>query len=426
MSASRFRMTFLSLFFLFILAVPGFWLVSGKQTGEYSIVEERNLETFPQLSLPSFLVAMKATVLGNFDRAGEFFFNQFLRREFQSRSELAASDHFPLRLEAIKLVKALERAQIRVAYALLPDTALPSDMSSGYYVMRDGSRLLAAPAVFNDEKRAAIDSGIQNYRQLSKAFPQLNISIFYIQRLEDSEFYPLNGYIREADGGRSIAYFEQQLPAGISLQKMMLSSYKDFADTSFTTDHHWNSVGACRGYELIFALLSENYPDIPPKRTCADFAVIPGLQFLGSYARETLYPIAPEPFEVSLSPLPPYTILLNGQEVQHTKIDKYMAGDFSRLPYVNHYARIYGSLSDPIEYNFPGNPPRNLLLIGSSYRAPIEAFIASHYSHTYIVDPRYAPDFSLGDFLADHQVDDLLILGHDSAVFGLGEWQIQP
>lgn len=426
MSSSRFRLTFLSLFFLLILAVPVFWLVSGKQAGEYSIVEERTLETFPQLSLPSFLVAMKASLLGNFERAGEFFFNQFLQREFQARFEQAASDQFPWRMEAISLVKALERAQIRAAYALLPDTVMPSDMSSGYYVMRDGSRLLAAPAVFNAEKKAVIDAGIQNYRQLVDTFPDLNISIFYIQRLEDSEYYPINGYLPEADGGRSIAYFAQQLPPGINLQKMMLSSYQDYADTSFKTDHHWNMVGACRGYELVYEQLSKNYPDIPPARTCGDYTVIPGLQFLGSYARETLYPIAPEPFAVSLSPMPAYTVLLNGKEVQHTKMDKYLAGDFSRQPYVNHYARIYGSLSDPIEYDFPGNPPRNLLLIGSSYRAPIEPFIASHYRHTYIIDPRYDPDFSLREFLKTHQVDDLLILGHDSAVFGIGEWEIHP
>lgn len=426
MSFSRSRHVVLSFFFVLLLTIPVYWMARGKQPGEYSIIEERSLAAFPKFSLPSFLVGMKALVLGNLQRAGTEFFNQFLDRQFQTEFEDAAADQFPLRFPGIQMVKAVERAQIRTAYSLLPDAALPADMRSGYYVMRDGSMLLAAPTLFDEGIKSAIDDGLQNYRDLLKTFPDVNFYVFYIQRLEDSSYYPLNQYFPDADGGRAIAYFEENLPEGIIIQKMLLSGYTDYVGTSFATDHHWNIRGACRGYEQIVPMLAQNSPEIPAVRACEDFVALPTVAFLGSYARETLYPISPEPFEVTTSALPPYTILLKGKEIEHTKMDNYMQGIHSREPYVNHYARVYGSLSDPIEYVFPGSPERSLLIIGSSHRAPIQPFLASHYRHTYIIDPRYDAEFSLGEFLKEHHVDDLLIIGHGSAVFGIDEWRINP
>ena len=64
---------------------------------------------------------------------------------------------------------------------------------------------------------------------------------------------------------------------------------------------------------------------------------------------------------------------------------------------------------------------RNLLLIADSYSNPINLLLASHYDQTYIIDLRYYEKdtgipFDVNRYIADHDVDTMLMLG-DIALF---------
>jgi hypothetical protein len=52
--------------------------------------------------------------------------------------------------------------------------------------------------------------------------------------------------------------------------------------------------------------------------------------------------------------------------------------------------------------------------------------LASHYHHTYDVDLRYYKDFSLSIFMAEYPVDDILVIGENSIVFGSEKYRIKP
>jgi hypothetical protein len=340
--------------------------------------------------------------------------------------ETAFSDRFPLRLAAIKTSKAVDRPMIELAYLFLKDPAIPADTGSDIYVTRNHSRLIAKPETFTNYNKKKINTRLQNYETLIQLFPEQNFYILYLESLADSKSNPLNSYFLNADNGRSIQYFSKRLPKGLVLVKMLLKSFEEYENYYYKTDHHWNIRGVCRGYDLIYPILARNYPKIPPKRNCSEFIALPGIKFLGSYARKTLYSIEPEVLEVSATKLPSYEILLDGKVINHTKLDQYLVGDFNQYPYADHLENIFGSIEQSIEYYFKDNPPRNLLLIGSSSRKPIEPFIASHYRHTYIIDLRYVEAFSLGKFMTENQVDDILVIGERDVAYGSLIWQINP
>jgi hypothetical protein len=416
----------LTIFFSMIFAVPVYWIFIDKNEKINSIEEARSISTIPALPYSQFKKAVILVIQGKPAEARTTVFNFILERKFQKLMETALSDRFPLRLTAIKTSKAFDRKLIALAYMFLNDPAIPADTQSNIYVMRDHSKLILRPMAFDTDQKKRIEKVIRNYETLIRLFPHQKFYVFYIQTLKDSKSNPLNSYFKDADDGRAIQYFEEKLPEGLVLGKMMLSSFEDRVEYFFKTDHHWNIRGACHGYGLIYPMLALNYPGIPPKRDCGEYMTLPGVNFLGSYARITLYPIEPEAFEVSTAKLPPYKILLDGQETQHTKLDQYLAGDFNPNPYKNHYQEIFGHVEKPIEYYFKDNPRRNLLIIGSSFRKPIEPFIASHYSHTYVMPINYFQDFSLGKFLLENHVDDILIIGEFTVTYGSEGWQINP
>ncbi len=351
--------------------------------------------------------------------------SRYFQRDFQKEFEASASDRFLLRISLIKTANWVERRMIEAAYLFVDDPLIPASTKNRILVTRDKSRLVRSPEVFTQRDRRIIDEGVTVYRKLLAKFPEQRFYGFYIQGIQYSKYHPQVGMYQNADMGRSIEYFETNRPEGLYFQKLVFESDNDI-EFFYRTDPHWNIRGVCRAYDLIYPMLAKNYPDISPKFDCAQYKTIPGVEFLGTFARETLYPVEPETFEVTTVSLPPYTMLIDGKEVENDALEKYLEGDFDRGKYMNHFQGLYGRNEQEPEFYFPGNPPRNLLIIGSSYRKPIAFLLAAHYSHTYSLDLRIHKKLRLSDFLEKHLVDDILILGEPNVVFLNGVWQIKP
>jgi hypothetical protein len=56
----------------------------------------------------------------------------------------------------------------------------------------------------------------------------------------------------------------------------------------------------------------------------------------------------------------------------------------------------------------------------------VQELVAYHYKNTYSVDIREYKDFSLGEFIKDYQINDVLILGDVIVLGGNEGWQIPP
>jgi hypothetical protein len=419
-----FNLTLL-LFFLALFSVPVFWIIRGENPQKRSIIEGRELVQF-SFNDRGFLPALKSLLQGHPAAARTVFFEQFFNRIFQQDLEKAASDQFPLRIQAIQISKFIDRQIINLAYGFLTDPAIPTDMQSGLYIMRDKSQIFFGPAIFDESQTQMIDARIENYASLINSYPNINFYAYYFERLEYSKYHPLNPYFSEADAGRSFLYFEENIPSDLNLGKMMFASFEDHAKYFYRTDHHWNINGILRAYYGIHNLLAENYPEISSPIIIDGFYTFQDIEFLGSLARKSLYPIRADKFTVALYNLPPFKILENGQEIIYNQSDQYLAGNYSTAPYTSHYIEYFGYDAALLEYVFENESDRNLLLIGNSFDNPLQPLLAYHYHHTYSVDLRFYEDFSLSDFLSQYDVDDILIVGSSDVVCLDNEWMIVP
>ena len=382
----------------------------------HSLIEYRILASFPNFPVGELKTSVKHLLQGNMSEAFEIMNGLFIERAYQNDLETAVADQVPFRSDAIQLSNAIDRQIIRLAYTFHDEPAIPVDVRASLYQMRDDGRLIIPPVNFGPAEMAEIDLKITSYKDLIETNPGVNFYLLYLDVIESSEFNPLNAYYPNADSGRSFAYFEANKPEGLNVGRLAFSSYKDYKLYYFRSDHHWNIHGTLKGYEIVYNMVVQNYPDISPMHPIDSIYSFPDIEFQGSWARTAYIAVKPaDPFEVALLKLPPYKVYdKEGNQIDYNKHEEYFAGDYLTEPFTDHYIEYHGSDHvDLIEYVFENGASKNLLLVGDSYINPFEPIIASHYHHTYSLDPRRwrGIDLSLSEFRKDHQVDDVIIVG---------------
>ena len=404
-------------FFILLLIPPFYWITRDGNWQQYSQLEVRNLAQFPEMDTGYLLASIQGQNCSN---------NRLCIKDqsLQKSLDNALSDQFPLRIDMILLARALERYQIHAAYALMPDPAIPADLDNDYLIMRGEQVFIQYPLPKSWVSIRTINDRIENYQQVLKKFPDINFYIFYLERMAFAPYNPAADYFSGSEKRSSFNYFLENKPGNLGVSTLLLDDYQEFKKNFFRTDHHWNARGAWQGYQRIYDMLAENYPEISPQLQLEEFRTIEGVNFCGSYARRTLVPCQPEPFEVAIVDLPPYRSFIDGEEQPVGNRQEYLSGNFERELYANHYAQYYGFVEDQITFEFDNGSNRNLLIIGNSYTQAVQLFIAAHYHLTYIVNFRENSDFNRGNFLKDHQVDDVLILG-DILTYGRSEWAIE-
>lgn len=417
----------LVLFFVILLSVPVFLLLKPDTPPEESVVEARAMVALQPKGTPNLQRALDHLQKGEIFQAAELIIDLFTAASFIEKFEQAASDQFPLRMQIIQFSKAVERTIISSAYFFLNDPSIPADMTNNIYIDKQNDQLIFMPTQFNENTRESIEKRIKNYEELIQKYPELYFSVYYHQTLRDSRFSPLTPYFAEADQSQSIAYFEKHIPDGLTFEKFMLTGMDDHKQYYFRTDHHWNVYGVLRAYEELYQLLSQNYLNISPMLEYEEIVEFPEIEFLGNMARLTFYPIRGDDFAVEVVEFPPHQIIYGGRELEESPRSAYFKGNYSMIPYINHFNEFYGRVTDLVEYNFENDSDRNLMIIGSSFRYALDPLLASHYQTTYCIDLRYYTDFSLGDFLAEHDVDDILLVGNNQVLFqDLQYWIINP
>ncbi len=394
----------------FLLSVPAYWLSRGGEFNTASIIEGRILTVFPNFGINEIERSVWLIIRGRFQDARDVLIAPLADQTVQSQFSSAASDQFPLRLPLIRFAKAADRAMIGTTYAFLPDKMIPADTKSQIYISKDRTTVIKGLLFFNDETRDKLDERIANYSALADEFPEKQFYIFYFEKPAYSSLDPRLGTFQNLDGGRSFEYFKANLPASITLGEMDLLSIDEYNTYFYHTDHHWNIHGAWAAYQDIYTMVSANYPGISPENDSIQFFTYQELICLGTYARDTLYPFKPEPFEIARVDLPEYYILERDFKITYNQSEQYNNGIFEHDPYISHYAKYFGTNNALLTYHFENGATRNLLLIGTSYKIPIQPWIASHYKESYFIIPFENPDFSLKRFLREHQVDDIIIL----------------
>ena len=415
------------LFFCLLLSfVPISWIFLPQNQTSFSESENRFLNNFPTLDLGSLRRGINELLSGDFRTAYRSIFINGFSSEYFADLKAAASDQLPFRLPLATFARWVERKQINVIYGLLPDPAFPASLGQNYLILRGDKQVyIQPPASWDDARRELIDNRISNYQLIIDSYPEINFFVFYLERMAFSPYNPMNSFFPKADKGQSFDYFLSRKPDELTVAYLRLDGLEEHQQNFYRTDHHWNIRGAWAGYEIIYDMIKARVPELSPRLTLSEFVQIEGVEFCGSYARRTLYPCQPDIFEYADVDLPPFRTYMNGVESPRSNRNAYFRGEFNRNRYTEHYAEFFGYVTALVEYDFDNLSDRNLLIIGGSYTQAMQEFIAAHFDKTFIVDLREYEDFSLGKFINDHQIDDVIVIG-DVIVYSREGWQINP
>ena len=417
---------FLVMFFIIIISVPVYWLTKGSNTPQVSLIEGRLLE-LPEKSYPTLKVALEFIKDRHPERAVALVWDLFTGGSLQKKFDSAARDQFPLRMPLIKFSKAVDRRIIDVSYAFFDHAVIPADMTSEIYYDRNHQALFYAPETLDESSFEKIDKRLANYSEIATLYPDIDFNLLFHETITYSPIHPLNQYFPHSDGGQSIGYFKETLSGQLDLGVMSLTSMETHLADYYRTDHHWKTEGILRAYDVCYDLLSNNYAGISDRLVRSDLMTLPGVEFIGTLARKSLYPVRGDEFKIFDADLPQCTVTDNGVEGDYDRRDEYIAGDYSLTPYTDYYGEFFGSQKGLLEYSCANDTDRNILIIGDSHARPLVALIAKHYLHTYFVDLRQTQDFDLSNFLDTHSVKDLLIIGDNKVAFlDTDLWLITP
>jgi hypothetical protein len=416
------------LIFIILVSPLLFWFSLNGNWEAVSEIEGRKLSVFPKDPFRSQKTAVKRVFQGLLIDALDLFFINTGDNTLRDQLNTAVADQFPLRIGLTEIARTLERGLIASAYSVVSDPIFPASTDSTYFVTRDKTRLLKPPISFSQEIKHEIDLRIENYSELLKANPNINLYVLNIETLEYSKFNPLAEYYGDSDSGRSLNYFLKNKPKNLQFRNFEISSYPEYEANFFRTDHHWNIRGALQAYRQAYEMLSSNYPEISPMVDISKVGTVNDLKFLGSYARGSLYPVIPEPFEYADVSLPEYKTYVNGELNTYGGKGKYLSGNFSRDKYYNHYSGFYGSWKKSIVYEFQNSSNRNLLIVASSHARMNQMLIASHYKKTYVIDlrDRELTTIALNHMVSEFQIDDVLIMGQPDLTYRSSDYVITP
>lgn len=177
----------------------------------------------------------------------------------------------------------------------------------------------------------------------------------------------------------------------------------------YRTDHHWNYLGSYEGYLELLDLLEIDEAPLAPAETVTLSARLTGSKASSSKARTVT-----EPFTAYRFDYPTMAVTVNGAAAaDYGAQDAFLSGARSDITYGNFYG---GDLGEVI-FDTGTEGRGSLLVIGESYDNAVLKLLASHYDKLYSIDLRYyknymKQDFRLGDYLAEHGIDQVLLIGN--------------
>ncbi len=200
------------------------------------------------------------------------------------------------------------------------------------------------------------------------------------------------------------------------------STYKEFCNYFYSTDHHWNYKGSYQGYlDVVRMLLGEEEEVLKPTGVYETSRI-----FNGSYARHINKYVSKEKFALYVfDPFPAYTAIQNGRKKKFDRVDKYLQDRISWGRFDDHYGMCYGGDIGLLEQYSENHPERTLLIINNSQANAIKPLLTAHYGKVISVDLRHyrkeiGKKFSLGKAVEEYKPDQILLIG-DLFLFRFGD-----
>lgn len=366
-------------------ALPVLLLLIVPFRGQLSVsdAENRSLTQFPALTLEGFLSC-----------------------DFQEQLEDALGDQYPfgeqLKGSLVSLEDRIYQGESRLLHALFPSAAMSyAEIANGYYHFGGDERRIVEKAWTAQQYESALTE--QAARLMQGDIPTY---LYFIRNSRAQDFTRDDAANNAAYEAICAAY----QPTGAA--QLSAADYEEYATLFYATDHHWNHVGADRGYrEIIRLLLGEEETAIPVKEEVS-FPV----KFNGSYARQSGRMLGDDSFTVYTYDVKKAITRLNGKNGTYGHQALYEKGRYPSDELRNHYAYYYGGDYGEIVIQTRQADRQNLLILADSYSNPINGLIAAHFNNTHILDLRYyerdlGVPLDLEAYIRDNGIDRMLLLG---------------
>lgn len=194
---------------------------------------------------------------------------------------------------------------------------------------------------------------------------------------------------------------------------LKFSTFEQFCEYFYSTDHHWNHRGSYQGYvDIVHMLLGEDEEVLVPEEE----VTLPVI-FNGSLAKNQKRSVSTEHFSLyRFSNLQPYTCYANGRRRKYDNVQLYLEGRCSDDKFANHYQLCYGGEFALAVFETGLTDKPNLLMFSDSMGAGVKYLLASHFNRIVCVDLRYYREefkrsLSLREVVKEYDIDMILLLG---------------
>ena len=260
------------------------------------------------------------------------------------------------------------------------------NIKDNYYVLQSNYN--------SSELEERLNSQVEVYNNL--ATTGTNVFIYLPNRYEFRSISNNELTIRDMEEIEET--FISKLDSSINVDKLDFAD--DYINYFYKTDHHWNSNGAVKAYEEISAMLG-----ITPLSTTIN--EVPEISLRGSISKSIGDVSTYDSFSYVSAEIQEYEVTVNDGKVPAAY--KPLELRKSENVFYDYYISFYNGMYAKVDYYFDGNE-KNLLMIADSYAWPIDYLIASGYSHTTIINPRYIDEFDIGTYIKENDINDVLIL----------------
>ena len=398
------------LIFFLILSVMIIGLTGGifvRGTKAESTLENRELKSFPPISLSSF---MTTTYQTNLEQAlsDQLVFGQSLKRMYNN----VKNTNTRLVVSALKYLKGnQEKPQTEKPKEPKPEPIdnFPVTLTPrGNGLMElDDSHHLIFPKHPIEKANILFEKKANNINRLVDNYPSIGFYCFYIETDVDVDF------INKKNDHNLANSFQSRLNDQIKFDNLAINSLADYQRRFFKTDHHWNYAGQYEGYQQIVALLKGD----SEKLFDAETIMFNDLKFNGYKSRKLDDYTIFDTFGALKVTVPQHKVYVNHKPGYYGGIQAYEKGNYSHKQGYNHYGACNGGDHGLIEFRFNQPEKGNIVIFSESFSNPINRLIAAHYNNTYIIDLRYyqrdcGQRFDFGNFIKDKNISQVLFLGY--------------
>ena len=205
----------------------------------------------------------------------------------------------------------------------------------------------------------------------------------YLYFVESSRSHPVQAVFEEKSDYYSSLCARLHVD---SHDHLKFSTFGQFCEYFYTTDHHWNHRGAYQGYVDIIRMIFGDQEEV---QVPEEEVVLPVL-YNGSFAKNHKNPCSTEYFTLyRFSNLQPYTSYINGKQRGYDRIQAYLKGRYSDKLYANHYQLCYGGNYASLVMETGQEEKPNLLLFTNSMGAGVKYLLAGHFNRIVSIDLRY-------------------------------------